>query len=98
MTAAAADMSQTKQAVPASDACLLNRFQLAWATAATRIRGRAVAFSQRLLRASGRRSRPGGGPAPPAVRGRSFIPPAEKASSPPVHPAGEPAGTTAGPR
>jgi hypothetical protein len=34
---------------------LLNRFQLAWATAATRIRARAVAFSQRLLRASGRR-------------------------------------------
>jgi len=45
-------MSHTKLAVPASDACLLNRFQLAWATAATRMSVRAVAFSQRLQRAS----------------------------------------------
>jgi len=43
-TVAAADMSQTYRAAPVSAACLLNRFQLAWATAATRMRARAVAF------------------------------------------------------
>ena len=43
-TAAAADMSQTKRAAPATDACLLSRFQLACATAATPISARAVAF------------------------------------------------------
>jgi hypothetical protein len=37
-------MSQTKRAAPAAAACLLNRFQLAWARAATAMRTRAVAF------------------------------------------------------
>ena len=47
-TMATADISQTKQAAPASDACLVNRFQLACAMAATRIRMRAAAFRERL--------------------------------------------------
>src|ERR1017187_1689340 len=59
-TVATADISQTKLADPAADACLLNRFQLACAMAATKIRARAVAFTERLqvraLRA--RRSEP----------------------------------------
>ena len=47
-TVATLDISQTKQAAPAADACLLNRFQLACATAATKIKARAVAFRERL--------------------------------------------------
>src|SRR5450755_1586611 len=42
---AASDMSQTKEEAPAAEACLLSRFQVAWATAATRIRARAVALT-----------------------------------------------------
>ena len=42
---AASDMSQTKEEAPATEACLLNRFQVAWATAATRMRARAVALT-----------------------------------------------------
>jgi hypothetical protein len=48
MTVAAADISQTKLAAPAADACLVNRFQLACAIAAMKIRMRAVAFRERL--------------------------------------------------
>ena len=43
-TVATLDISQTKQAAPDADACLLNRFQLACAMAATKIKARAVAF------------------------------------------------------
>ena len=42
---AASDMSQTKEEAPAAAACLLNRFQVAWARAATRMRARAVALT-----------------------------------------------------
>ncbi len=45
---AVADISQTKEAAPDTDACLLKRFQLACAMAATKIRRRAVAFRERL--------------------------------------------------
>jgi hypothetical protein len=47
-TVATADISHTKLAGPAADACLLNRFQLACAMAATKIRVRALAFRERL--------------------------------------------------
>src|ERR1035437_2373004 len=47
-TVATVDISQTKLAAPVTDACLLNRFQLACAMAATKIRARAVAFTERL--------------------------------------------------
>ena len=53
-TVAASDISQTNEDAPAAEACLLNRFQVAWATAATRIRARAVALTGRLqVRAPG---------------------------------------------
>src|SRR5579875_2696844 len=42
--------SQTKHTAPAEAACLLNMFQQAWATAATRIRAIAVGLTGRLLR------------------------------------------------
>jgi hypothetical protein len=38
-----------KETAPVTDACLLNRFQLACATAATRIRAIAVGLTRRLL-------------------------------------------------
>ena len=51
---AVSDMSQTKDEAPAAEACLLNRFQVAWATAATRMRATAVALTGRLqVRAPG---------------------------------------------
>ena len=45
----AADISQMKETAPVTDACLLNRFQLACAMAAMRMRAMAVGFSGRLL-------------------------------------------------
>jgi hypothetical protein len=42
---AARDMSQTNEDAPATEACLVNRFQVAWASAATRMRARAVALT-----------------------------------------------------
>ena len=54
-TVAARDISQTNEVAPAAEACLLNRFQVACATAATRMRVRAVALTGRLqVRAPGR--------------------------------------------
>ena len=44
-TVAVRDISQTNEDAPAAEACLLNRFQVAWATAATRMRARAVALT-----------------------------------------------------
>ena len=48
-TAAAVKNSQTKHTAPAAAACLLNRFQLACAMAATRISTIAVGLTVRLL-------------------------------------------------
>ena len=42
---ATSDISQTNEDAPAAEACLLNRFQVAWASAATRMRARAVALT-----------------------------------------------------
>ena len=42
---AASDISQTNEDAPAAEACLLSRFQVAWASAAMRIRARAVALT-----------------------------------------------------
>ena len=42
---AVSDISQTNEDAPVTEACLLNRFQVACATAATRIRASAVALT-----------------------------------------------------
>src|ERR1700693_3232162 len=47
-TVAVRDISQTNEDAPAAEACLLNRFQVAWAAAATRMRATAVALTGRL--------------------------------------------------
>jgi hypothetical protein len=46
---AATATSQMKPAAASAEACLLNRFQLAWATAARRMRAIAVRLNSWLL-------------------------------------------------
>src|SRR5512135_3716186 len=62
---AASAISQTNEDAPATEACLLNRFQVACATAATRIKARAVALTGSAPR-SGPGTQPGHGEREPS--------------------------------